>query len=72
MKLFLGVMTGLYLAQLYSRPMQNAQGTQRPSYIALRDQLYRPVVQEISKADDRKILKTMSSGVKAYFKSLFN
>ena len=41
MKFILGLMTGVYLTQLYSKPQSS--GIQRPSYVALRDELYKPV-----------------------------
>lgn len=70
MKMLLGFFAGLYAAQVYSKPLPDS--THRPSYVALRDELYKPVCAEISKKEDRHVLKTVGSGVKAYVKSLFS
>jgi hypothetical protein len=63
-------MTSVYLMQIYSQPQ--ASGLQRPSYVALRDELIKPLKNEFSKNEDRHLMQVAQTGVKAYVKTLFS
>lgn len=65
MRFLFGFMASLYAMQYYARPRED--GTRRPSYIALRDELYKPVLEEITKSQDRHLASALGSGIKAYF-----
>lgn len=69
MRLLLGFTVGSFVAHYYSRPQ--ADGTHYKSYVVLRDSLYKPVKEEISKNENRAVMKTVFAGVKAYVRSLF-
>ncbi len=66
----LGITVGMLLGHMYSRP--NELGVQRPSYLALRNDIIVALYNEYHKTQDKSYWRTTSDGFSKFLKALVN